>query len=304
MYLGIDLGGTKIEALVLNSANEEQFRKRIPSPRDNYQETIKALLALYQEAEKICGYIQTIGLGIPGSLSPKNGAVRNANSTWLIGEDLSADLSKAFSQNLHIANDADCFTLSEAHDGAAAGKSCVMGLILGTGVGGGFCIDGKLLSGPNRISGEWGHNPIYGLDPNLPQRRCYCGRVNCVETYLSGPGLALSYQTLKSDNTLSAEKVVEDMRNGDAGAKQVFEQYISILARALANHINAVDPDAIVIGGGLSNIDELYDALPSAIETHVFSDTFATPILKAKHGDASGVRGAAWLGLAAEQSAK
>jgi fructokinase len=300
MHLGIDLGGTKIEAIVINTKGVEVFRKRIASPRGCYAKTLDALAGLFNVAQKGTGTILSVGLGIPGSLSPQTGLVRNANSTWLIGEALQSDLSEKLGMSVVIANDADCFTLSEACDGAAATKTCVLGLILGTGVGGGLCIGQQIISGPNRITGEWGHNPITGLGPGEASRDCYCGRQNCIETFLSGPGLARSYQEITRDSAIKSEDLVRDMRNGHVQAIACFNRYLDLLGRALATPINILDPDAIVIGGGLSNIDELYSQLPNAVLPHIFSDTFETPILKAMHGDASGVRGAAWLGMQAD----
>ena len=260
LRIGIDLGGTKIEAIALDPAGNEVFRKRIPSPRGDYAATLGAIASLVREAGE-----GTVGIGIPGTLSRVTGLVKNANSTWLIGKPLKQDLEKALGRKVRIDNDANCFALSEATDGAAKGARVVFGVILGTGVGGGIVVDAKVVDGPNGIAGEWGHNPMPG---EAESRQCYCGRRDCIETYLCGPAL-------ERDKDLSL--------------------YAQRLARALAGVINILDPDVIVLGGGVSNVKSLYAEVPGLWGRHVFSDRVDTRLAPPVHGDSSGVRGAAWL---------
>lgn len=265
--IGIDLGGTKIEALALDAAGREVFRKRVSSPRGDYAATLDAIASLVREAGE-----GTVGVGIPGALSRTSGLVKNANSTWLIGKPLKQDLEKAIGREVRLANDANCFALSEAVDGAGAGAEVVFGVILGTGVGGGIVVRGEVLTGANAIAGEWGHNPLPLPQPeDLPLRPCYCGRAGCIETYLSGPALERD------------------------GSEAAIERYEERLARALAGVINILDPDVIVLGGGVSKIARLYRNVPGLWRRHVFSDRVDTRLAPPTHGDASGVRGAAWL---------
>jgi fructokinase len=265
--IGIDLGGTKIEALSLDPTGQEVFSRRIPAPRGDYAATLAAVAGLVREAGD-----GTVGVGIPGALSRVTGLVKNANSTWLIGKPLQQDLEKAIGREVRLANDANCFALSEAVDGAGQGAEVVFGVILGTGVGGGIVVNGAVLTGPNAIAGEWGHNPLPLPQPaDLPLRPCYCGRSGCIETYLSGPALERD------------------------GGERGLEAYEERLARALAGVINLLDPDVIVLGGGVSKVARLYADVPKLWQRHVFSDRVATRLLPPKHGDASGVRGAAWL---------
>ena len=279
--IGIDLGGTKIEAIVLDASGRECLRKRIPSPRGDYDATLAAVASLVRE----CGE-GTVGVGIPGTLSRVSGLVKNANSTWLIGRPLKQDLERAIGREVRIENDANCFALSEAVDGAGEGARVVFGVILGTGVGGGIVVDGSVLVGPNAIAGEWGHNPLPMPDNNdLPLPACYCGRAGCIETYLSGPGLARDYEQA-TGRRLDPPAI--------AGLP-FFERYTERLARALAGVINILDPDVIVLGGGMSNVQRLYTEVPRLWTRHVFSDHVATRLLRNVHGDSSGVRGAAWL---------
>jgi len=267
LRIGIDLGGTKIEALSLDAAGREVFRKRIPAPRGDYASTLAAVAALVREAGD-----GTVGVGIPGALSKVTGLVKNANSTWLIGKPLKEDLETAIGREVRLANDANCFALSEAVDGAGQGAEVVFGVILGTGVGGGIVVRGEVLTGPNAIAGEWGHNPLpLPQASDLPLRPCYCGRSGCIETYLSGPALERD------------------------GGEAALGRYAERLARALAGVINILDPDVIVLGGGVSNVARLYSDVPKLWQPHVFSDQVATRLLPPRHGDASGVRGAAWL---------
>lgn len=302
MHLGVDLGGTKTEVIVLDKHSEELFRKRVPSPQGSYEQTLTCINELIKLAETSAGKQCSIGIGIPGAIDPDTQCVKNANSTWLIGHPLQQDLETKLSRPITLANDADCFALSEASDGAGKGFGTVFGVILGTGVGGGLVCNGQLLSGPNAICGEWGHNPLPVFSPeNIAAewqgeqlKSCYCGKHNCIETFLSGPGMASRY--MLASHT-SSHDIIQAMREGEPQAQQYFERYLDQLARALASVINMLDPSCIVLGGGMSNIDELYPALPKYLSQYIFSDTLKTPIRRAQHGDSSGVRGAAWLGM-------
>lgn len=281
--IGIDLGGTKIEALALDAAGREVFRKRIPAPRGDYAATIGAVASLVNEIGE-----GSVGVGIPGALSRVTGLVKNANSTWLIGKPLKQDLEKMLNREIKIENDANCFALSEAVDGAGKGAPVVFGVILGTGVGGGIVVHGKVLQGVNAIAGEWGHNPLPLPDPNdLPLPPCYCGRAGCIETYLSGPGLSRDHEKI-TGKQLSPDAIV-------SLGEQSLERYVERLARALASVINVLDPDVIVLGGGMSNVAGLYTEVPRLWSRYVFSDRVATRLARPVHGDSSGVRGAAWL---------
>jgi fructokinase len=283
LRIGIDLGGTKIEALALDASGREVFRKRVPTPRGDYAATVSAVQSLVNE---IGG--GSVGIGIPGAMSQATGLVKNANSTWLIGKPLKDDLEAALGRKVRLENDANCFALSEAVDGAGKGAAVVFGVILGTGVGGGVVVNGKVLTGANAIAGEWGHNPLPLPQPeDLPLPQCYCGREGCIETYLSGPGLARDHERT-TGKRLSPEEIVS---LGD----QSLERYVMRLARALASVINVLDPDVIVLGGGMSNVDALYSGVPRYWGPHVFSDRVATRLARPMHGDASGVRGSAWL---------
>ena len=283
LRIGIDLGGTKIEALALDGAGREVFRKRVPTPRGDYAATIAAVSSLVKEIGD-----GSVGVGIPGAASQVTGLVKNANSTWLIGKPLKEDLENALRRPVRLENDANCFALSEAVDGAGKGASVVFGVILGTGVGGGIVVDGKVLVGANAIAGEWGHNPLPApTAADLPHPACYCGRTGCIETYLSGPGLSRDHES-RTGRRLSAEEIVS---LGD----QSLERYEERLARALASVINVLDPDVIVLGGGMSNVARLYTEVPRRWGRHVFSDRVATRLARPVHGDSSGVRGAAWL---------
>ncbi|HEY1290625.1 MAG TPA: ROK family protein [Burkholderiales bacterium] len=282
MRIGIDLGGTKIEAIALEGSRE-LARRRIPTPRGDYEATISKVAELVREIGA-----GTVGVGIPGALSRVSGLVKNANSTWLIGRPLKRDLEQAIGREVRLENDANCFALSEAVDGAGAGAEVVFGVILGTGVGGGIVAHGQLLTGPNAIAGEWGHNPLPTPGPeDLPLPVCYCGRAGCIETYLSGPGLAFHHFKLTGER-LEPEEIVA--RRGES-----LERYEARVARALASVINVLDPDVIVLGGGLSNVERLYTEVPRLWSKHVFSDHVATRLARNAHGDSSGVRGAAWL---------
>ncbi|MDP6260030.1 MAG: ROK family protein, partial [Rhodospirillales bacterium] len=297
MRIGIDLGGTKIEAICLAADGAELARQRIASPQGDYDATIRAIVELVADIENLTEKTSSIGIGIPGTISPASGLVKNANSTWLIGKALDQDLTTALGRPVRLANDANCFTLSEATDGAAKGAANVFGVILGTGVGGGIVIDGNIVTGPNSIAGEWGHNPLPWItDDERPGPDCYCGKSGCIETFLNGAALeqlypAKSYQA----GTLAAEEIAELASNNEAVAGRAIDIYAERLARALASVINVLDPDVIVLGGGLSNIDKLYDQVPSLWQNWAFSDEISTKLVKNRHGDSSGVRGAVWL---------
>jgi fructokinase len=293
--IGVDLGGTKIEAAALDDGGDVIVRRRVATPRNSYGENVAGVTGLVEQIESDYDTTASVGVGIPGAISPASGLVKNANSTWLIGEPFDRDLSTALGRTVRVANDANCFALSEAVDGAAAGKHLVFGVILGTGVGGGVVVGGRLLTGAHAIAGEWGHNPMPGLlDEEWAERECYCGRMSCIESFLSGPAMARDHE-LRTDEAIPADKIAERAAAGDLQARTSIELHASRLGRALATVINVLDPDAIVLGGGVSNIEALYELVPRALEPHVFSDVVTTPIVRAQHGDSSGVRGAAWL---------
>jgi fructokinase len=294
MRLGIDLGGTKIEAVALDATGAERFRTRILAPRGDYVATLEAIVALVAQAESMVG-LCTVGIGMPGVISPASGLVKNANSTWLNGRPLAGDLEARLARPVRLANDANCFALSEATDGAAAGKRVVFGVIVGTGTGGGLVVDGRVIVGVNAIAGEWGHNPLPWPEADeWPGPACYCGRRGCIETFLSGPGLSRDYAR-STGRTLDAPAISAAAEAGDEAALAALDRYGERMARALASVINIVDPDAIVLGGGMSNLRFLYDRVPQRWGRFVFSDRIETPLVAAAHGDASGVRGAAWL---------
>lgn len=295
--IGVDLGGTKIEAIALRGGRE-LGRRRVPTPRGDYEGTLAAIKALVEGLEAELGERGTVGVGHPGSLSPTTGLIRNANTTALNGQALDRDLSRVLGRELRLANDANCFAVSEAVDGAAAGFATVFGVIIGTGVGGGLVVDGRPLAGANGIAGEWGHSPLpLPRDEERPGPRCYCGRRGCVETFLSGQGLVEDHSWTGGalDRAASAKEIVDGAAAGDAACVASVERYAERLARALAVVINLFDPHAIVLGGGLSNCAALYRRVPQLWVRHVFSDHVATVLLPPRHGDSSGVRGAAWL---------
>lgn len=298
MRIGIDLGGSKIEAILLDAQGQICHRQRVPTPQGRYEETIQSmvnLVAVMESHPTVSRPGLSVGVGIPGALSTQTGLVKNANSVCLIGHDLAGDLARALSRPVRLANDADCFTLSEATDGAAAGQSVVFGVILGTGVGGGIAVEGRLLRGPNAITGEWGHNPLPWPEPSeWPGPPCYCGRSGCIETFLSGPGLS-RHDALGHGSWRCVEEIVAAAASGEAAAEASLACYEERLARALASVINLLDPDRVVLGGGLANMDRLYTTVPALWGRHVFSDSVSTTLVKAHHGDSSGVRGAAWL---------
>ncbi|MBF0561854.1 MAG: ROK family protein [Alphaproteobacteria bacterium] len=292
--IGIDLGGTKTEAIAIGRDGAVLVRRRVPTAVGDYAGTVRTVADLVAgitaELENMAP-APTVGIGIPGTISPATGLVKNANSTWLIGRPLDRDLAAALGQPVRIANDADCFALSEASDGAAAGDPVVFGVILGTGVGGGVVAHGRLLAGPNAIAGEWGHNPLPRCrDDERPGPECYCGKHGCIETFLSGPGLSRDHGC-----GLKPADIVTAAAAGDKAAEASLCRYEERLARALATVINIIDPHTIVLGGGLSNLTRLYESLPRRIPSFVFSDQVVTAIRPPRHGDSSGVRGAAWL---------
>jgi fructokinase len=294
MRIGIDLGGTKIEGLALGPDGREIDRRRIAAPRGSYDDTIRAVVDLVTTIETVAHASGSIGVGIPGAISPATGLIKNANSTWLIGKPLAEDLSRALARPVRLANDANCLALSEATDGAAAGAAVVFGVIIGTGTGGGLVVDGRVIAGANAIAGEWGHNPLPAPeDDERPGPPCYCGRSGCIETFLSGPALARDYMA-RGGGDLPAADIVSRVDRDDRAAATL-DRYERRFARAIASIINVLDPDVIVLGGGLSNITRLYDRVPQLWGAHVFSDRVDTRLLRAKHGDSSGVRGAAWL---------
>ena len=292
--IGVDLGGTKIEGVVLADDGALLVRRRVPTPAGDYEATVDAVAALVLDLERDCGVRCRVGVGTPGARSPATGLLRNANSTCLNGRALDVDLGLRLQRPVRIANDADCFALSEASDGAASGAASVFGVIIGTGTGGGIVVHRRLLQGPNAITGEWGHNPLpWMTDKERPGPPCYCGRHGCIETFLSGPGLALDYAAATPRPT--AATIVEHALAGEDAAVRCMARYHDRLARALASVINILDPEVIVLGGGLSNIDSLYTEVPARLQRYVFSDVVHTQLVRAMHGDSSGVRGAAWL---------
>jgi fructokinase len=294
LRIGIDLGGTKIEGVVLDDRGAVLARQRVPTPRA-YAPTLHALTALVSRLEAELQATATVGVGIPGVVVPETGLVKNANSVWLNGQPLARDLAHALGREVRLQNDANCFALSEATDGAAAGAAVVFGVILGTGVGGGVVVHGQVLSGRNLIGGEWGHNPLPW--PTLGERpgpACYCGRAGCIETWISGPGIAADHARVNG-GTLSTPAIVALANAGDPAARATRERLVHRAARGLGTIINVLDPDVIVLGGGVSNIPGLVGEIAQAIPSWVFSDTVHTRIVRHQHGDSSGVRGAAWL---------
>ncbi|HEX4197336.1 MAG TPA: ROK family protein [Caulobacteraceae bacterium] len=291
--IGVDFGGTKIEAAALDGDGRFQARVRAPNPGE-YEAARAVVRDLIAEAERQAGAKGSIGVGTPGSVSPRTGLMRNSNSLYLNGRPFREDLETTLGRPVRMANDANCLALSEAIDGAAAGAGVVFAGILGTGCGGGLVANGRLVEGRNGVAGEWGHNPLPWPKPDeLPAPRCWCGKPGCLEVYISGTGLKTDYA--RGGETLDSPAIVAAARAGEAAATAALGRYIDRLARALAAIVNLVDPDAIVLGGGMSNVAELYQRVPAAIATHVFSDVFETPLVAAAHGDSSGVRGAAWL---------
>jgi fructokinase len=298
--LGIDLGGTKIEGIALGPSGEERARRRVPTPRHDYDGTVRAVVELARGLETAAeGEAPALGVGIPGSLSPETGRVRNANSVWLNGRDFAADLAEAFGRPVRVANDANCFALSEATDGAGAGATAVFGVITGTGVGGGVTVRGRVLVGRNGIAGEWGHTPLPNpTDAERPGPLCWCGRRGCVETWCAGPALSREYAAAVGageGQAPDAEGIGELALAGDPDAEACIAALIERLGRSLAGVVNVLDPDVVVLGGGLSHLPGMVDGLAAAARPHIFSDVVDTAIRLNRHGDSSGVRGAAWL---------
>ncbi len=304
--IGIDLGGTKIEGLALDESGGELARLRIPTPQQDYAATVQAIIDVVRDLERRIGGLRSdrempsVGVGIPGTIVRATGLVKNANSTWLNGQPLERDLTTALGRPVRCANDANCLAVSEATDGAAAGGGVVFAVILGTGCGGGIAVNGHVHVGPNGVGGEWGHNPLpWAAEHELPGPRCYCGQHGCIETWISGTGLARDHATLyppDDGRPLTGPEIVAAAEAGDAAAEASMKRLEDRIGRALASVVNLLDPDVIVIGGGLSKLDRLYANVPPLVARHLFGGgALATPVLKAKHGDASGVRGAAWL---------
>jgi fructokinase len=293
--IGVDLGGTKIEAVALDDRSRVLARRRIATPRGDYDAILSAIVTLVRGVEHDAGATGTVGVGIPGAISPATGLVKNANSTWLNGRAFANDLPRLLGRPVRFANDANCLALSEATDGAAAGCGIVFAAILGTGTGGGIAVNGRVLVGGNAIAGEWGHNPLPApRGDELAWPACYCGRTGCIETFLSGPGLARDYERA-GGGAIAAPEIARRADSGERRALECLERYEDRLARALGTVINIIDPDVIVVGGGLSNIERLYTAVPQIWAAYVFSDAVRTRFARAAHGDSSGVRGAAWL---------
>jgi fructokinase len=294
MRIGIDVGGTKIEGIALDDGGGEAGRLRVRTPRDDYAGTIGAIREVVEALERDTGERATVGCGIPGTISSLTGLVKNANSTWLNGRPFAQDLGKALDRPVRMANDANCFALSEARDGSAAAAGVVFGVIIGTGCGGGVVVDGRVIAGANGIAGEWGHNPLPDpRDEERPGPKCYCGRFGCIETFLSGPGLSRDYEHA-TGQSLAAHAVVERANQGEPQGLAALERYEDRLARSLTVVVNLLDPDVIVFGGGLSNIDRLYRNVPGLLRPFG-GELLRTRIVRPRFGDSSGVRGAAWL---------
>ncbi|ELM2864749.1 fructokinase [Salmonella enterica] len=298
MRIGIDLGGTKTEVIALDDAGEQRFRHRLPTPREDYQQTIETIATLVDMAEQATGQTGSVGIGIPGSLSPYTGVVKNANSTWLNGQPFDSDVSRRLKREVRLANDANCLAVSEAVDGAAAGAQTVFAVIIGTGCGAGVALNGRAHIGGNGTAGEWGHNPLPWMDDDELRYReeipCYCGKQGCIETFISGTGFATDYQHL-SGKALKGDEIIRLVDAQDAVAELALSRYELRLAKALSHVVNILDPDVIVLGGGMSNVERLYKTVPSLMKSFVFGGECETPVRKARHGDSSGVRGAAWL---------
>lgn len=297
MRIGIDLGGTKIEGIALDDAGKELVRKRFDAPQGSYKNTLSAIVELVTLLESETQLMGSVGIGIPGTISPKTNLVKNANSAWLIGQPLHADLESLLKRKVRIENDANCFVVSEATDGAAKDAETVFGVIIGTGTGGGVYVRGQSIVGANAIAGEWGHNSLpWPTADELPGRECYCGKKGCIETWLSGPGFAKDHNLRNyQSHSTAAKEIVSLALDGDQYALESLRYYEDRLAKSLASVINIIDPDVIVLGGGMSNIEQLYTNVPKLWDEFVFSDHVTTKLVPPQHGDSSGVRGAAWL---------
>jgi len=295
MRVGLDLGGTKIEGVALDEGGAQLARRRVATPREDYDATLRAMAGLVRDLETETGRRGTVGVGMPGALSPATGLVKNANSTWLIGQPLDRDLSALLERPVRFANDANCFALSEAVDGAGAGARVVFGVIVGTGTGGGVVVERRVLTGKNAIAGEWGHNPLpWPREGEWPGPPCYCGKTGCVETFLSGPGMARDHLQATGEG-LGAPEIAARAERGDASARATLARYEDRMARALAVVLDILDPDVVVLGGGMSQIPRLYETVPRLWQAWAFSDRVDTLLKPPVHGDSSGVRGAAWL---------
>ena len=301
MLIGVDWGGTKIEAAALDADGAVVDRRRADTPRSDYQGCLRLIANLVEQIEGDTGAAGTVGVGLPGSLDPRTGVAKGASSTWMNGRKVEEDLRRALGREVRTANDADCLAVSEAVDGAGADHRVVFAVILGSGAGAGIAVDGRAHHGPNNGAGEWGHNPLPSPDvTEIPGRACYCGRHGCLETWVSGRAFTREYRThagvdLAEPVSVSGAEIIARMRTGDRLAQLVWARYVDRLARGLALVVNALDPDVLVMGGGMSNVDELYVDLPPRLASRVFSPVFYTPVIRARHGDSSGVRGAAWL---------
>lgn len=288
MRIGIDLGGTKTEVIALDDAGEQRFRHRLPTPREDYQQTIETIATLVDMAEQATGQTGSVGIGIPGSLSPYTGVVKNANSTWLNGQPFDSDVSRRLKREVRLANDANCLAVSEAVDGAAAGAQTVFAVIIGTGCGAGVALNGRAHIGGNGTAGEWGHNPLPWMDDDELRYReeipCYCGKQGCIETFISGTGFAMDYQRL-SGKALKGDEIIRLVDAQDAVAELALSRYELRLAKALSHVVNILDPDVIVLGGGMSNVERLYKTVPSLMKSFVFGGECETPVRKARHGD-------------------
>ncbi|MFO1038749.1 MAG: ROK family protein [Geminicoccaceae bacterium] len=294
--IGVDLGGTKIEVVALDESGKEVIRRREPTPRGSYEATLDAIVGLIHGVEKELGAKATVGISHPGAVSPATGLMKNANSIWLNGRAFDRDLKEKLGRNIAFANDANCLALSEATDGAGVGAPVVFAVITGTGIGGGVVMNGKVLVGANAIGGEWGHNPLpYPNESERPGPACYCGRYGCIETWLSGTGFANDHRRTWGEN-LKGPEIIAKLEAGDHAAETTLHAYTDRFARCLAGIINVLDPDVIVLAGGMSNVKPLYTAIPARWGRYVFSDHVATKLLPPVHGDSTGVRGAAWLG--------
>lgn len=295
MRIGIDLGGTKTEVIALDDLGTELHRQRVATPAGDYAAIVATIAGLVAAAESALGRRGTVGVGIPGAISATTGLVKNANTTVLNGRPLDRDLARALGREVRCQNDANCLALSEAVDGAGAGRRVVFAAILGTGCGAGLALDGRPWAGPNLVAGEWGHNPLPWMTPEeFPGPACWCGKSACIEKWISGTGFADDYAAAGGAR-LKAEEIVARARGGEAVARGALERYSRRLARALAHVINVLDPDVIVLGGGMSNVDELYEMVPPQLAQYVFGGEVRTPVVRSQHGDSSGVRGAAWL---------
>ncbi len=292
--LGVDLGGTKIEAALLDAGGEIAWRERVATPSDDYAAILQAIHGLCRRAEARAGCELPVGIGTPGSLSPQTGLLRNSNTVCMNGKPFMQDLQRILERPLRIANDANCFALSEAVDGAGADGRVVFGVIIGTGAGGGVVIDRQVLNGRHAIGGEWGHNPLPWRRDFDIERYCFCGKPGCIETFLSGPGFAANVRAL-TGQTLDSRQIVARAQAGDPLCLEQLDHYYDQMARALAHVINLIDPDVIVLGGGMSNVASIYEEVPRRLGEYVFSDFVETPVRPPVHGDSSGVRGAAWL---------